>query len=177
MGAQIKIILIIVAILAVLGAAGAGLHYGTQGIEDTETAVQSDGEKLAAVPPAGDEAAETAEAPAGKAMPPILDIVRVEPSGDLVAAGRAASNALVTLYLGDEELDKAEANSIGEWAMVLSEPLAPGSYDLSLRATGPDGKGEPMEGDVHRLSTSQVKEIRWHKDSPSPESANGVEYL
>ncbi|MEJ8572894.1 Ig-like domain-containing protein [Microbaculum marinum] len=151
MGAQIRNILIVVAILAVVGAVAVGLRYGLQEPEESATASQEaeqgQRESLAAVPPTDGQRADDAAAPVGKAVPPTFDILRVEPTGDLVAAGRAAGRAHVMLLHGDEELESADANAVGEWAIVLNEPLAPGSYDLLLRATGPDGKGGPVDGD------------------------------
>ena len=144
MGSQLKPILIIVAILAVVGAAGYGLHQATQRPAPTETAEQGGSQTQSA------DQAETAEAAAGDeapAKPPTFDIVRVEPSGEIVAAGQSSAGAHVWLMNEADAVAKAEANVDGEWAMVADEALPPGSYDLALRATGENGNGGPVEGD------------------------------
>lgn len=70
---------------------------------------------------------------------PTFDIVRVEPSGDVVAAGLADPGANVEMLDGLETLATARANESGEWAIVLDSPLAPGAHDLSLRTTTDGG--------------------------------------
>jgi len=148
MSSQLKPILIIVAILAVVGAAGYGLHRATQGPAPTETVDQG------AETPATDEA-QTAEASgedaqeegAVAAIPPTFDIVRVEPTGEIVAAGQSSAGAHVWLMNEAETLAEADANVDGEWAMVADQALPPGSYDLALKATGENGNGAPVEGD------------------------------
>lgn len=146
MGIQLKIILIVLAVLAAAGAAGVGLYYGNGGFDEPEVADTAPGD-AGGQKPAGDTDAPAGEdAPAAPTMAPAVDIVRVEPTGDLVAAGRAAAGARIALLLGDKVLTEAIANAEGEWALVLDEPLAPGSYDLVLRATDKDGKAA-AEGD------------------------------
>jgi nucleoid-associated protein YgaU len=69
---------------------------------------------------------------------PSFDIVRVEESGDAVIAGRAAPGATVDLLRGGERLDRAVADSFGEFVMVPPR-LPAGSYELTLSAKLPDG--------------------------------------
>ncbi|ESR22920.1 LysM peptidoglycan-binding domain-containing protein [Lutibaculum baratangense] len=77
---------------------------------------------------------------------PSFDLVRVEPSGELVAAGRARAQARVELVSANVVLADADTNASGEWAMVLGQPLGVGSHDMALRATSRDGS-EPVYGD------------------------------
>jgi nucleoid-associated protein YgaU len=84
----------------------------------------------------------TGDRPPANAAPssvPTFDVVRVEPSGETAVAGLAAPGAKVELLDGNEVVATAEANSRGEWTMILDEPLKPGTHDLALRATSPDG--------------------------------------
>jgi len=69
---------------------------------------------------------------------PSFDIVRVEPSGDTVIAGQAEPGASIEILDGANPLAEAEANERGEWALVLDQPLAPGTHDLAIRTTSPD---------------------------------------
>jgi nucleoid-associated protein YgaU len=83
---------------------------------------------------------------AGSSLPPgsrdgapEFDVVRVEPTGEAVVAGRAAPGATVELLRNGEVHDRAIANQSGEFAMI-PPPLPRGTYDLTLRAKQPDGK-------------------------------------
>ncbi len=73
------------------------------------------------------------------APPPSFDVVRINPRGDAVMAGRAAPGATVTIRDGDDVLGEATADVRGEWVFVPGRPLAPGSRRLLLDATGADG--------------------------------------
>jgi nucleoid-associated protein YgaU len=85
----------------------------------------------------------TGEKPAANAAPtniPTFDVVRVEPTGETAVAGLSAPGAKVELMDGDKVVATAQANDRGEWTMILDQPLKPGTHDLALRATSPDGK-------------------------------------
>lgn len=71
-----------------------------------------------------------AAAPAG-AKRPSFDIVRVEPSGDTVVAGRAEPHAQVALLDKGAVVARAKADAAGEFA-ILPPPLAAGAHQLSL---------------------------------------------
>ncbi|TCT05410.1 LysM domain-containing protein [Tepidamorphus gemmatus] len=134
---SIKLIVYIIAGFAALGAGLYGIYEGTDLLKRSEVAEQP--------APVNDEAPTTA-GPA-KTIAPTFDLVRVEPTGEIVAAGQSSGGARVELVLTDEVLAEATANAGGEWALVSDRTLAPGSYDLLVRATGPDGTGEMVEGD------------------------------
>ncbi len=68
---------------------------------------------------------------------PSFDIARVEPSGDIVIAGRAAPGATVELLRNGQVHDRGVADAAGQFAMVPSR-LPIGDSELSLRATLPD---------------------------------------
>jgi nucleoid-associated protein YgaU len=93
--------------------------------------------EVAAVP----EAAPTAPAPdpgdpadVEPGAAPSFDIVRVEPAGRAVVAGRAAPGAEVELRIGDRVIDRVRADRRGEWVAIPPEPLAAGVQELSLAA-------------------------------------------
>jgi nucleoid-associated protein YgaU len=69
---------------------------------------------------------------------PSFDIVQVNASGEAVIAGRAAPGATVDLLRGGERLDRAVADSSGEFVMVPPR-LPAGTYELTLSAKLPDG--------------------------------------
>ena len=88
---------------------------------------------MAAEPPA-----DAATPPAGPAVP-TFDVVRVEADGSVVIAGKAAADALVELLSGATVLASTKASPEGDFAIVLDEPLKPGDYQITLRATLPGG--------------------------------------
>ena len=63
---------------------------------------------------------------------PTFDIVRVDPRGTAVVAGRGLPGASVTLMIGDEAIASAQIDNAGEWVIIVSEPLPTGSAELSL---------------------------------------------
>lgn len=135
-----KLIAYIIAGFAVLGAGLYGIYEGTDLLKRPEVAEEA----APAVPDAQDE---TDTAAPGTAIAPSFDLVRVEPSGEIVAAGQSSPTARVELVLTDGVLAEAVANAGGEWALVSDRTLDPGTYDLLVRATGPDGEGDMVEGD------------------------------
>jgi nucleoid-associated protein YgaU len=70
---------------------------------------------------------------------PTFDVARIEPSGEAVIAGRAAPGATVELLRNGEVHDRAVADASGQFVIVPPR-LPAGTYDLTLRATQPDGK-------------------------------------
>jgi nucleoid-associated protein YgaU len=163
---SIKAILLILGIL-IASAGGVGVYYGTDllrdeppaqaeqptDVEDTVAGAavapeDSDIADAADVSEDSDVAeAEEAATPEPLLVAPSLDILRVEPSGELIAAGRAAPRAEVEMRHGSETIVIDTANNDGEWTMVPDAPLPAGEYDLVIRATGEDGQGGPIEGD------------------------------
>jgi nucleoid-associated protein YgaU len=91
---------------------------------------------------------QAATAPAGA---PTFDVVRVNPQGEAVIAGRAAPGAEVRVLDGDREIGRVTADRNGEWVLVPKEPLPPGSHQLTLSARGKDGATSTSEGVVAML--------------------------
>ena len=69
---------------------------------------------------------------------PAFDVVRVEPTGELVVAGRAMPNAIIVLMRGETQHDTASADASGHFAMA-PKPLPPGAHELRLVATDKNG--------------------------------------
>jgi len=66
-------------------------------------------------------------------------VVRVEGDGSVVIAGNAAPKAKVDVLNDGAVLGGADAGPDGAFAIVLDTPLKPGDYQITLRATAPDG--------------------------------------
>lgn len=71
---------------------------------------------------------------------PTFDIVRVDPRGTAVLAGRGAPGSRVALMAGNQEISTVEIDAAGEWVMIVDRPLPSGSVELSLMMVTPDGQ-------------------------------------
>ncbi|MEG9526249.1 MAG: LysM peptidoglycan-binding domain-containing protein [Hyphomicrobiales bacterium] len=69
---------------------------------------------------------------------PRFDIVRVEPNGDAVVAGRGAPHAEVEMLVDGKPVAKATADASGQFAIV-PPALPAGSSTIRLRMTSKDG--------------------------------------
>lgn len=90
--------------------------------------------------PTDEDAAEAVPSDAPPPVPPTFDVVRIDPNGDTVMAGRAAPGAKVAVLDGSETLGIADADPRGEWVYLPTAPLAPGPHELTLRSELPDGR-------------------------------------
>ncbi|MDR3435928.1 LysM peptidoglycan-binding domain-containing protein [Telmatospirillum sp.] len=82
--------------------------------------------------PVAGNAAQNSDAPS-------FDIVRINPQGETVIAGRSMPKAEVVILDGGKEVGRVTADNRGEWVFVPDQPLQPGSRELTLRAANPDG--------------------------------------
>jgi nucleoid-associated protein YgaU len=72
--------------------------------------------------------------------PPSFDIVRVNPQGNTVIAGRAAPGAEVIVQQNGQEIGRAKADQQGQFVVLPDKPIAPGTQELTLSArTGDQG--------------------------------------
>jgi hypothetical protein len=97
-------------------------------------------------------AATPATTPAAPANPPSFDIVRIDPQGQAVIAGRAAPGDRVRVLDGDKPIGEVTADARGEWVLVPDAPIAPGNRQLGLEATGREGGRVRRSGDIVALS-------------------------
>ena len=98
-----------------------------------------------------DESRDGAWAPAkveAGLIAPTFDVLRAEPSGDLIAAGRAQPNATVRVLANEQVIGTAQADVEGEWVLQPDKPLSKGEYTITLEATGPDAKPVPSTARV-----------------------------
>ena len=146
-------------LIVVLVSAGAGAFLAARFLGDGPTTIapalapqqaeaprpqllaQSDAAPPAAVvsspqPPgsqAGSAPAEAAQA-APEQEPPRFDVVRIGARGVAVIAGRAAPGAEVVLLEDGREVGRARADGRGEWVILPSEALRPGTRQFTLLA-------------------------------------------
>ncbi len=92
-------------------------------------------------PPVVTDEPAPAPAPAPPPTPaPQFDVVRVDPSGNAVIAGRAAPGAVVTIKAGTAVLGTVTADADGAFAFVPESPLPAGPKQLSLSEALPGGQ-------------------------------------
>ena len=96
---------------------------------------------------------------APKAVAPSFDVVRINPEGDTVIAGRAAPNAEVTIYDEEEVIGTVTADPRGEWVFIPAEPLPPGQREFSLSATSPQEQMITSESKVVLVVPERGKDI------------------
>ncbi|MBZ3691102.1 LysM peptidoglycan-binding domain-containing protein [Phyllobacterium calauticae] len=106
--------------------------------EQPQAAPSTDTTAPAAAPAAGTTTPQV-EAAEGKPGAPTFDVLRVDPKGTIVLAGKAANNAKVDLLARGDILGTTKASPNGDFVIVLDDPLKPGDYQLVLRSTAPDG--------------------------------------
>lgn len=120
-------------------AASAPQTDSVQKSEQTQApAVQPEPQKSQEVQPQKAPEPAAADAPQ-EAKVPAFDILRVEPDGSVVIAGRASANADVEILSGSRVLGTTKAGANGDFAIVLDKTLEPGDHQLVLRAGGAGG--------------------------------------
>lgn len=72
--------------------------------------------------------------PATGPVVPSFDIVRINPKGDTVVAGRAAPGSKVRILDHGKVIGEATADKRGEWVFVPEAPLPAGTRQLTLEA-------------------------------------------
>lgn len=160
----------LVAVLLLLAGLAGLVHERRDARLDAGSAIPSDAAKpLAALSPlaAGSARApaSAADMPAGSVrtpgpgtpaglpsapMPasavPDFDVVRVEPNGEAVIAGRAAPNAAVALLVDGKPVAQVRADPGGQFTIV-PPPLPTGSSEIALRAM--DSRGDMQRSAAH----------------------------
>jgi len=137
---------IVISAFAVLVAGGLALgftglehfRHGTTSSSSSSSTPPDAVKSMAAAPAAAVVAAASSPKPSAESSAPAFDIVRIDPDGAAVIAGRAAPGAPVELLRGNEVLGRETADQTGEF-VIVPPPLPPGSYRLALRAKLPDG--------------------------------------
>ncbi|MEM7442682.1 MAG: LysM peptidoglycan-binding domain-containing protein [Pseudomonadota bacterium] len=78
---------------------------------------------------------------------PSFDAVRVNENGMVIIAGRAAPGAMVTITSNGGAIGTAEADDLGEFVFIGSEPLAPGDHEIGLAEAADEAAQPTTESD------------------------------
>lgn len=131
-----KGVALVVAVIGVIALAAAGVYlYRHQGAAPRVEDKVATGEKPPAEP--GKQADSKSESK--PTAVPSFDVVRIEPTGEGVIAGRAEPDWTITLEDGGAKIAETKVDEEGAWSIVLDKPLAQGNHSLTLRAISPDG--------------------------------------
>lgn len=76
----------------------------------------------------------------GQPVPPSFDVVRVNPSGDAVIAGRAQPDAEVTILDHGKVIGSVKADNRGEWVFLPESALDPGEHSFTLESKTEDAE-------------------------------------
>lgn len=141
-------VLSVLGILVVLAALGLAFVTWEGDREDAPSPpAQTTTQTTAPAPAAPTPATPTPAAPAPAPAPqgPAFDVVRIDPQGNTVIAGRGAPDSTVVILDDGREIGRVTADGRGEWVFLPDQPLPPGSRELTLRSVGPDGTETPSE--------------------------------
>lgn len=91
--------------------------------------------------------AAPAPADAAQATPgaPTFDVLRVEPDGSAVVAGKAQPGAKLEILNNGKVIAQTTIDGTGDFAAVFDNPLPPGDHELVLRSTDASGKATQSE--------------------------------
>ena len=162
-----KGVALVVAVIGVIALAAAGVYlYRHQGATPSAEDKVATGEKPGAEPA---KPAETKPAESKSTAVPSFDVVRIEPTGDGVIAGRAEPGWTIALEDSGAKIADTKVDEEGAWSIVLDKPLSSGDHSLTLRATSPDGtQGLTGQQPVNVAVVAQ-------KETAAPEETKPVE--
>ena len=94
------------------------------------------------------------------ATPPAFDVVRVEPDGSVLIAGRAEPGARVEIISKDTTIARSECGANGDFVAIPDDRLAPGEHEISIRATLADGRTvDSVETAVVSIPENETGEV------------------
>ncbi len=166
----------------------------TAKVEGASSTAQGAATEQAAATAAG-TAPGAANAPTDWTVPG-FDLLRVEPDGSTVVAGRAQPGTKLEILSGDTVVGTADVNAAGDFAAVFDKPLAAGDHQLTLRSVGAGGASKISEevatvsvpkepggqllamvskpGEASRLITTPKTEAKPTETAAAPATQNGV---
>ena len=98
---------------------------------------------------------------------PAFDIVRVNPKGDAVIAGRAGPNSNVIIKSGRQVVGEVKADGRGEWVFLPKKPLESGGQELSLTSILPSGSRASSDNNVVIVVPENKKSVDGAKSKDS----------
>jgi outer membrane protein OmpA-like peptidoglycan-associated protein len=87
------------------------------------------------------------EPPANRAADPLqatFDVIRIDPEGTSVFAGRGPAGSLLTILANGVAIATVRANDQGQWAIAVEHHFDPGEYQFALVPKSGDGEPSPF---------------------------------
>ena len=75
--------------------------------------------------------------PPASSSTPSFDVVRVDPTGSMVIAGRASPGSAVTVTSDGAAIGTATADQAGQWVIIPEQKVSAGNHELGLSASAP----------------------------------------
>jgi nucleoid-associated protein YgaU/ElaB/YqjD/DUF883 family membrane-anchored ribosome-binding protein len=124
-----------------------------RGLPDNAAAAAAQVRRLAGVfagtddgaPEPAKPAAAPADAAQSSSAAPTFDVLRVEPDGSAVIAGKAQPGAKLEILSNGKVIAQTTIDGTGDFAAVFDNPLPPGDHELVLRSTDANGKATQSE--------------------------------
>lgn len=82
---------------------------------------------------------QAAASPTADWVMPAFDLLRVEPDGSTVIAGRGQPNTSLKIMNGDDMIAETEVGASGDFVVIFDEALNSGDYQLSLKVEDENG--------------------------------------
>jgi hypothetical protein len=132
-----KLVAMVAAVVAVVGVTAAAVYVYRQPHPASPSAEGT--VATGAIPAPAAEPAKPHGESTSEAVVPSFDVVRIEPSGEGVIAGRAEPGWHVSVEDSGSKVAEAIADEEGAWSVVLEKPLPAGEQSLSITTVSPDG--------------------------------------
>ncbi len=124
-----------------------------RGLPDSAAAAAAQVRRLAGVFTGTDDggaqqpqpAAPAADAAQSTSGAPTFDVLRVEPDGSAVVAGKAQPGSKLEILSNGKVIAQTTIDGSGDFAAVFDNPLPPGDHELVLRSTDASGKATQSE--------------------------------
>ncbi|MGV2067091.1 LysM peptidoglycan-binding domain-containing protein [Agrobacterium sp. 22-226-1] len=115
-----------------------------RGLPENAAAAAAQVRRLAGVFAGTDDGAPEPAAQSSAATP-TFDVLRVEPDGSAVIAGKAQPGAKLEILSNGKVVAQTTIDGTGDFAAVFDNPLPPGDHELVLRSTDASGKATQSE--------------------------------
>ncbi|MBT3358984.1 MAG: LysM peptidoglycan-binding domain-containing protein [Rhodospirillales bacterium] len=117
--------------------------------------------QTAAVPSTKPKTEPTPQPVAKPAAPiaPSFDVVRINPQGDTVMAGRGTPGAKTQILDRGKVIGEVTADARGEWVFIPDQPLPAGTSELTLQTESATGQTVVSEKSVMLVVPEQGKDI------------------
>lgn len=144
--------------------AEAGIALGDG--SETASVTQPDGSRIVASIDPGNPSVSTDPAakpevtldPIAKTTPPRFDLVRVDPKGGALVAGKAAPGVMVEITMDGVKIAEAQADRRGGFVAMFDMPTGETAHVLALIAIGPAGDRTPSADQVVVIGVPEAED-------------------